>query len=459
MAQSFWIPLRWWRSESEVYFVSQSLTRTKWKHFHLRILHWSSTAHKALASKIRPPLNSTTTCLQYKTNDVTWKLNIWHMFGPNLITFCPWVSISKIFSEKHCQSLMRKMAEKNTFSAADYRSYMITVCVALGKSASEILNDACTLSQASAPSKVPVFRWMKHFSGRQLDFQDNRGKGWQNKTKCNDEIVAHVKAMINANARVSLQEIADCLGIDLSPVSMNRNKKLDYRKVSIRWFPPILIPGNKRDRLQRLCSKFSESVIQSTLTKLWQTMKHGYACTNLQGSLETKHGYWKVRILLKLLIDAALQRRFSIISAWFQLKKRCAAETLHTRRGLLQSSTGIQCFLRSRFFTWRLFSFCMMMHLLTRCIPCKSILQKRTLKLLPIPAYSRNLALWDFFLFPHLEKCPTGRSFKGWSALRTAVFQCLAHIPMESYRSACLQWIGRLEKCVVIEGESLKKLK
>ena len=70
------------------------------------------------------------------------------------------------------QTLVRKMAEKLTFSAADYRSY-IKVCIALAKSVSEILTNARALSKASAPSKATVFKWVKHFSGRQLDNQDS----------------------------------------------------------------------------------------------------------------------------------------------------------------------------------------------------------------------------------------------------------------------------------------------
>ena len=70
---------------------------------------------------------------------------------------------------------------------------------------------------------------------------------------------------------------------------------------------------------------------------------------------------------------------------------------------------------------------------------------------LPHPAYSPDLALCDFCLFPHPKTCLAGSSFKSRSALGTAVFQHPVRISTEAYRSAFLHWPGRLEHCVAIE--------
>ena len=85
-------------------------------------------------------------------------------------------------------------------------------------------------------------------------------------------------------------------------------------------------------------------------------------------------------------------------------------------------------------------------------------LAKENAETLPHPAYSLDLAPYDLFLFPHLKKYRARRSFKSRSALGTAVFQYLMHIPQEAYQSAFLQWIGRLLKCVAV-GECFEKLK
>ena len=43
--------------------------------------------------------------------------------------------------------------------------------------------------------------------------------------------------MVEADSGVSLQEIADCVGIDSSSVSRILNEELGYIKVSAGWIP------------------------------------------------------------------------------------------------------------------------------------------------------------------------------------------------------------------------------
>ena len=64
--------------------------------------------------------------------------------------------------------------------------------------------------------------------------------------KCDVELVARVKAMAKADARVSLQDIADCLGIDSSSLSRIPYEKLGYRNVSAEWIPNVPTSENKR---------------------------------------------------------------------------------------------------------------------------------------------------------------------------------------------------------------------
>ena len=65
-------------------------------------------------------------------------------------------------------------------------------------------------------------------------------------------------------------------------------------------------------------------------------------------------------------------------------------------------------------------------------------LSKENTETLQLPAHLPGLTVCDFFLLPHLKKCLIGRILKSWSALKTAVFQCLAcllrrHIDEHSY--------------------------
>ena len=102
------------------------------------------------------------------------------------------------------------------------------------------------LSQSSALSKV-TFQAAEAFLRRaiQSDIQDNRGKCGQTKN------VTKSYWLMQTDSRVNLQEIADCLGIDLSSASKTLNKRLGYRRMGARWIPhDVVTPENKMNRLQ-----------------------------------------------------------------------------------------------------------------------------------------------------------------------------------------------------------------
>ena len=100
----------------------------------------------------------------------------------------------------------------------------------------------------------------------------------------------------------------------------------------------------------------------------------------------------------------------------------------------------------------------MMKHLYTSQSWYKSISQKENSQTLPHPSYTPDLAPCDFFLFPCLKKSLSGHSVDSCSALRSAVFQCLVHIPKEDYRHAFEQCIQRLKKDVTAWGAHFEKM-
>ena len=64
-----------------------------------------------------------------------------------------------------------------------------------------------------------------------------------------------------------------------------------------------------------------------------------------------------------------------------------------------------------------------------------------------------------FVLLPRSNQSLSGSKFNFRSALRSAVFQCLDHIPKEDYKHAFEQWIQRPRKCVAyLEKMKAKKM-
>ena len=140
------------------------------------------------------------------------------------------------------------MMEHLTLSAADFRSY-IAVRVILGQSATSIISELRSASPSSAPLKATVFRWVKHFQSGKSSILARRGKVKNNK-KCNEELAARVKAMVDEDARSSLEEIASALNCSSGSSSSILRDRLGYHKVRARWIPHnMLAPQQKRDRV------------------------------------------------------------------------------------------------------------------------------------------------------------------------------------------------------------------
>ena len=145
------------------------------------------------------------------------------------------------------------------------------------------------------------------------------------------------------------------------------------------------------------------------------------------------------QILLNLLVAAALQRRLSTRFSTTQ-KKLCCRNLPNLERRLQESSTRIRWFLMSRTFTrsldqiqeWGELGFRTITHPLTSRISCKSILQRKTLKLFHTLHNRLILLPVTVLLFARPKRSLAGRRFKSRPALRMVVFQVLAHIPKEA---------------------------
>ena len=120
------------------------------------------------------------------------------------------------------------MMENLTLSAG-FRSY-IKVRFILGQTGTYILSELRSASPSSAPSKATVFRWLKQFQSWKASFFDSTGKVKNNK-KCNEELVARMKAMIDEDARISLEEIASALNVSSESSSSMMCNRLDHRKL------------------------------------------------------------------------------------------------------------------------------------------------------------------------------------------------------------------------------------
>ena len=145
-------------------------------------------------------------------------------------------------------TLTKITKKKVTPFSTEIRAY-IKVCTTIGKNATEIYENLQSQSLGTSLSRATVFRWVRHFESGKSGISENRGKVKKRMTT-SPSAVAAISTIIDEDALVSIQKIAERVGIHSSSVFRMLRKDLDPRKLSARWIPHILSDDNKGVRLQ-----------------------------------------------------------------------------------------------------------------------------------------------------------------------------------------------------------------
>ena len=103
------------------------------------------------------------------------------------------------------------------------------------------------------------FRWVKAFKAWKFSVEDDTRPG-RPKTSVTKANIASVKIMVEQDARLSVKDIASCIGISEGSVQIILKKRLDLRKRCARWVPHLLTEEEKTQRLK--CAR-----------ELWKTYK------------------------------------------------------------------------------------------------------------------------------------------------------------------------------------------
>ena len=105
-------------------------------------------------------------------------------------------------------------------------------------------------------------------------------------TKCNKRLIARVQALVDDDARITIQEISEVLYTSSGSVSNVSSDELRYNKVSARWVLHSSTKENKRDRVV-----YSKSLLQiydncdpRCLHGFLLVMKHGCTAMNLRST-------------------------------------------------------------------------------------------------------------------------------------------------------------------------------
>ncbi len=92
-----------------------------------------------------------------------------------------------------------------------------------------------------------------------------------------------------------------------------------------------------------------------------------------------------------------------------------------------------------------------------RSLTTQSTLAELNIETLEHPAYSRDLAPCDFYLFPTIKSELRGKRFNDVGELPTALRETVRKIQPKAYRDCYKTLVTRWQKCVDHRGEYFEK--
>ena len=111
------------------------------------------------------------------------------------------------------------------------------------------MTEISTVFGPSCVSYDTVRQWKKKFESG-VESIKNAPKSGRPKSASRKEIVSKKKEIIEADARITVRDIARKVGISLSTVHLILKKHLKVRKISVRWVPHLLTDEQKRQRVK-----------------------------------------------------------------------------------------------------------------------------------------------------------------------------------------------------------------
>ncbi|GFQ98439.1 histone-lysine N-methyltransferase SETMAR [Trichonephila clavata] len=142
---------------------------------------------------------------------------------------------------------MERRCVLNSWSKEEVRA-VIRYEWARGVSGTEIHNRLVEVYGPGVMSKQMVRRWCRTFSDGRQQVEDIPRAG-RTRTAPTDANVGKVDDMIRANRRITIDEVAEELGISHERAQNIIHDILRYRKVSARWVPRQLTSTHQEQRM------------------------------------------------------------------------------------------------------------------------------------------------------------------------------------------------------------------
>lgn len=328
----------------------------------------------------------------------------------------------------------------------------------LGKSASETLLALQTVYGDDSLKKTAVYEWFSRFKDGQESLEDESRSG-RPSTSRNEGMVERVKQLIRADRRMTIDELAQEMGISHGSIHAILSDDLKMKRVSAKFVPRLLNPDQMETRKLMAAECFEKStedpMFLQTIVTGDETWVYAYDPeTKMQSSewhtsssprpKKSRHVKSKTKVMLIAFFDNEGVVHHEFVPAgqtvngpfYVQVLKRVREAVRRKRPGKWLGG-------------WSLHHDNAPSH---TSIVVQTWLAEKKIPLLHQPPYSPDIAPSDFWLFPKLKKGLKGNRFDTVEDIKTNVTVELRKIPQQDFHRCFQQWQERWSKCVCSDG-------
>ena len=313
----------------------------------------------------------------------------------------------------------------------------------------------------SSPSKSVVYDWINRFKNGREDLKDNPREGRPSTAK-NERTVTLVQSLVEEDRRITIDAIANEVGISHGSAFSILNKNLGLSKLSARWVPKALREDQLNQRAELSLAVLTK--IESNEAEFFdqivtgdETWIHQY---DPESKIQSKQWLprgsaapvkFKVaRSAQKVMATVFWDTKGVILIDYLEGQKTI---TGNYYKGVLQKlKTALAKKRRGKLHRRLLFH-----HDNAPAHSSREVLWKFRWETLPHPPYSPDLAPSDFFLFPKLKEHLRGVRFESLDDAKHAVSTWFKGKAPEFYKEGLQRWKQRLEKCIELDGRYVEK--
>ena len=317
-----------------------------------------------------------------------------------------------------------------------------------------------------APSRTTVYDWFAEFRRGRRSLEDDPRSG-RPATATTDIQVAAVRKLVEEDARVTVLQIAEEVGISSESVSNILHDSLGLSKVSARWVPHMLTVEQKRNRVQ-WCRSMLERFDRGKSNAVWEIVSGDETwvyCFDPETKQQSQQWipvgqrppqkFVRSRTVAKQMIAVFVSRaghvatiplvtQRTVTAAWYveECLPRVLAAVAERRprtrhRGLLLHHDNAAAH---------------------RAAATQEFLQVEKIQQLEHPPYSPDLAPCDFFVFPLVKSKLRGVRFDTPDLAVEAFLEHIQAISQTEWASMFQKWFQRMQKCIDNAGEYFEKI-